>query len=416
MKNILSVMVLGVLTNGLVFTGCTTTSSNNTDFILLDKRNTESAIISSVFPQELSITELEKNIHETESKSNVSARSIISQYWQLVDLYMNNQNYKKAYEIAIKGLQLDPWNYKYQKIAVDLEMMNKDYQKANNRLNFIINNLNELALIYENSIQLKGRINVENNNEIINLPGYYVYVATFPDLNRDVVDLLAAKISDAYGIEVKIINVGADEYEENIRDKQLDIYNEIVEDVRSRYSNESISGFLKQIGLSQKDLATKEGKRIFSYHLLEQTESGKQRWQLTEMTKSQYSGDTLLRQLKDNFSNYNSEPHCLGILGVTRKDIYENDYNFLFGWARKKWGVISYARFLLGEPKPTNEQFEKRAIIQALSSAGFVIGIPRCTIPNCARAYPNSLAEMDRKPMELCNECKTNLRKLYLTL
>jgi hypothetical protein len=74
--------------------------------------------------------------------------------------------------------------------------------------------------------------------------------------------------------------------------------------------------------------------------------------------------------------------------------IYENDYNFLFGWAQKKWGVISYARFLLGDPTPTDEQFEKRAIIQFLSSIGFVIGIPRPTNPNCARAYPNSPAEM----------------------
>jgi predicted Zn-dependent protease len=372
--------------------------------------------VSSVFSQGSSITELEKTIHEAESQGNVSARSVISQYWQLADLYMNTQNYKKAYEIVLKGLQLDPWNYKYQKIAVDLEMMNKDYQKANNRLNFIINNLNELASIYEDSIRLKGTINVENSNEIINLPGYYVYIATFPDLNRDVIDLAAAQISDAYGIEVKIINVGAEEYEDDVRDKRLDIYNEIVEDVRSKYSKETIVNFLEQIGLSEKDLNTREGKRMFSYHLFAQTESGQQQWQSIEMTKNQYSGDALLKQLKDNFANYNNNPHCLGVLGVTREDIYENDYNFLFGWAQKKWGVISYARFALGEPKPTDEQFEKRTIIQALSSVGFVIGIPRCTNPNCARAYPNSLVEMDRKLMQLCDECKTNLRNLYVTL
>jgi predicted Zn-dependent protease len=100
-------------------------------------------------------------------------------------------------------------------------------------------------------------------------------------------------------------------------------------------------------------------------------------------------------------------------LGITKQDIYENDYRFLFGRAHKKWGVTSYARFLLGGPEPTNEQFERRTIIQSLPSAGSVLGIPRPTNPNCARAYPNSLAEMDRKSMELCDECKMNLRKLY---
>ncbi|MDR3167991.1 MAG: hypothetical protein LBT93_08605 [Treponema sp.] len=130
--------------------------------------------------------------------------------------------------------------------------------------------------------------------------------------------------------------------------------------------------------------------------------------------RRQYSGDSLLEQLSDRLRNYNNDKYCLGILGVTNKDIYENDYNFLFEWARKKWGVISYVRFLLDNPSDT--QFEKRSTIQALSSVGFVIDIPRCTNPNCARAYPNSLEEMDRKNTELCEECKTNLRNLYLTL
>jgi predicted Zn-dependent protease len=366
------------------------------------------------FSQELSIIELENNIRNVEAQGNVAARSIISQYWQLVDLHMNNGDYTKAYKIVIKGLQLDPWNYKYQKIAVDIEMMNNDYQKAHSRLNFIINNLNELAAIYADSIEIQSTIDIKSiNDDIINLPGYYVYIATFPGLNLDIVNLVAANISNTYGIEVKIINVGSDEYQDNIRDKQLDIYNSIVDDVKSKYSNEAIVEFLMKIGLTQNELQTREGKRIFSYHLLSSTEAGRQQWQLIEMTRNQYSGNVLLDQLKHTFANYNNDPHCLGILGITKRDIYENDYNFLFGWAEKKWGVISYARFLLGEPAPTDEQFEKRTIIQALSSIGFVIGIPRPTNPNCARAYPNSLAEMDRKSMELCDDCKMNLRGLY---
>jgi predicted Zn-dependent protease len=372
---------------------------------------------ASLFSQELSLIELENNVKQAEARGNVAARSVISQYWQLTDLYMNDKNYTKAYEIVIKGLQLDPWNYKYQKIAVDLEIKNEDYQRANNRLNFIVNNLNELATIYADSVEIQSTIDVKNvNNGIINLPGYYVYIATFPDLNPDIVNLIAAGISNTYGIEVKIINVGADEYRDNLRDKQMDIYTNIVDDVRSRYSNEAIVNFLTEIGLTQNDLQTREGKRIFSYHLLNSTETGRQQWQLIEMTQNQYSGNALLDQLRRTFANYNNDPHCLGILGITRQDIYENDYNFLFGWAQKKWGVISYARFLLGDPAPTDEQFEKRTIIQSLSSVGFVIGIPRPTNPNCARAYPNSLAEMDRKSMELCDECKTNLRELYLGL
>jgi predicted Zn-dependent protease len=372
---------------------------------------------ANLFSQELSAAELENNIREAEARGNVAARSIISQYWQLVDLYMNDKNHAKAYEIVLKGLQLDPWNYKYQKIAVDMEMANKDYQKANSRLNFIINNLNELAAIYTESVEMQSAISVENENKgIINLPGYYVYIATFPDLNSNIVNLIAANISNTYGLEVKIINVGAYEYRDNIRDRQLDIYSNIVDDVRSKYSNDAVTKFLTEIGLTQDDLQTREGKRKFSYHLLSSTETGRQQWQLIEMAQNQYSGNALLDQLKHTFANYNNDPRCLGIMGITKQDIYEKDYNFLFGWAQKKWAVISYARFLLGDPAPTDKQFEKRAIIQSLSSIGFAIGIPRPTNPNCARAYPNSLVEMDRKSMELCDECKMNLRELYSKL
>jgi archaemetzincin len=368
-----------------------------------------------VFSQDLTISELEEIVNQAENRGNVGARSHITQYWQLADLYLNNKDYDKAYAIILRGLQLDPWNYKYQKTAADIEMMNREYEKAHNRLNFIINNLRDLALIYEDSMAARSGINIDNlADDSLYLPGYYVYIATFPNLDQDVIDLLAAKISEAYGIEVKTINVGLDESEVNIRDLQLDIYNQILADVRSRYSAEAVNGFLRRIGLSQNDLEGKEGKRIFAYNLLNQSEAGKQQWQLIEMTKSQYSADSLLKQLSDRLRNYNSDKYCLGILGVTNKDIYENDYNFLFGWAQKKWGVISYARFLLD--RPAGKQFEKRAVMQALSSVGFVIGIPRCTNPNCARAYPNSLEEMDRKNAELCDECKTNLRKLYLTL
>jgi hypothetical protein len=56
----------------------------------------------NLFSQELSVIELENNIMKVEAQGNVAARSIISQYWQLVDIYINDKNYTKAYEIVIK--------------------------------------------------------------------------------------------------------------------------------------------------------------------------------------------------------------------------------------------------------------------------------------------------------------------------
>jgi len=374
----------------------------------------ESVQQKDALSEELSINDLEMIISDAEKQGNVSARSHIHQYWQLADLYLKNNAYKNAYRIIIKGLRLDSWNYKYQKIAAEIELMNQDYEKAYSRLNFIVNNLSELGNIYNDSVKKIKDMNIENFNlNPINLPGYYVYIATYPNLNLDLVSSISARVSEEYGVEVRTINIGLDESEINMRDRQLDVYNEIIDDVYLKNSKESIDLFLQKLGLSNDAMKTREGKRKFVYTLLVQNDNGKSRWEELEIVKSQYSGNALLEQLSRRFRNYKNDPHCLGILGVTSNDIYENDYNFLFGWTQKSIGIISYARFLLGNP--TYEQFEKRTIMQALSSMGFVIGIPRCTNPTCARAYPNSLKEHDNKNDKLCNECRENLRRLYFS-
>lgn len=229
--------------------------------------------------------------------------------------------------------------------------MNQEYEMAYNRLNFIINNLSDLGNIYNESVQQIKNINLGNINRVpVSLPGYYVYIATYPNLNPDVINLLAARIYAEYGIEVRIINIGLDESEVNMKDRQLEVYDEIIKDVYLRYSKEAIDNFLQQIGLTAEEMNSRDGKRRFVYALLNQNENGKKQWEELEMMKGQYSGNALLEQLSQRFRNYRNDPFCLGILGVTSKDIYENTNNFLFGWAREGLGVISYARFLLGNP------------------------------------------------------------------
>jgi hypothetical protein len=253
----------------------------------------------------LSIHELEEIINEAEKQGNVGARSHIHQYWQLVDLYLLNEDYQSAYNLIIRGLRLDSWNYKYQKIASEIEIMNQEYEKAFYRLNFIVNNLRELGNIFNESMQQLGSLNIENYDMLpINLSGYYVYIATFPDLYFDAIDTLSARISEEYGIEVRIINVGLIESDLNARDRQLDAYNSVIDDIYLRNSKESIDNFIKKIGLSNEEMNTREGKRRFVFALYNQSESGRERWAEMELIKSQYSGDALLAQLSNRFRNY----------------------------------------------------------------------------------------------------------------
>lgn len=106
-----------------------------------------------------------------------------------------------------------------------------------------------------------------------------------------------------------------------------------------------------------------------------------------------------------------AKPEIKGYLGITEEDIFSKDFNFLFGWARKRYGVVSYHRFrasFTGEP-PDRSRLRERTVKQAICSSFHILGIPGCTSADCVRAYPNSLAEHDCKPIELCPWCKDQL-------
>jgi predicted Zn-dependent protease len=105
----------------------------------------------------------------------------------------------------------------------------------------------------------------------------------------------------------------------------------------------------------------------------------------------------------------------LMVLGVTPHDLYGGTSNFLFGVGAtgRYLGVISQHRFRAefnGEP-PKRERLVDRLMKQSLSTIGFMLGVPRCTTPECARAYPRSLAEHDLKPATLCPVCRGGFEK-----
>jgi predicted Zn-dependent protease len=103
--------------------------------------------------------------------------------------------------------------------------------------------------------------------------------------------------------------------------------------------------------------------------------------------------------------------NIIGYLGITEHDIFAKDYNFLYGWGGKGHAVMSYHRFMAAfnrEP-PNRPRLIERATKQAISSSFFILGIPRCTSPLCARAYPHNLTEHDQKTSQLCEGCRRNL-------
>lgn len=98
------------------------------------------------------------------------------------------------------------------------------------------------------------------------------------------------------------------------------------------------------------------------------------------------------------------------VMGVTSLDLFGGNSNYLFGMAAtgRHIGVVSLARFraAFNDEAPKRARLVERLAKQSLSTIGFMIGVPRCSTPECARAFPQSLSELDQKPLKLCPTCR----------
>ena len=101
-------------------------------------------------------------------------------------------------------------------------------------------------------------------------------------------------------------------------------------------------------------------------------------------------------------------------VGVTGEDIATDSTSFLFAQATEPCAVLSRARFrneFYGLP-PNAKRAAKRLSIQVVTSTARAMGLPSCSNPGCALAYPGSLEEFDKKSGTLCPDC-LNLFEAY---
>ncbi|MBI5773143.1 MAG: hypothetical protein HZA89_05300 [Verrucomicrobia bacterium] len=170
---------------------------------------------------------------------------------------------------------------------------------------------------------------------------------------------------------------------------------------RTLSNNEAVFEIVREAMLS---ITNKEGLKRFESELAVSRKLGSQ-WNADDLLE-------LLRQVRGV-----SAQKQRGYLGIARFDLYANNNRYVFGTASAviNCGVMSYLRYTSAvvDLPPKQERLKQRALKQALSSAGFIFGVPRCTQPTCARAYANSLDEHDAKSVPLCKECKVGFDKAF---
>ncbi len=140
----------------------------------------------------------------------------------------------------------------------------------------------------------------------------------------------------------------------------------------------------------------------FDAHL-EQLRQADQQWEIDELLRSLVFAAGPLRG-----------PHVY-VLGIANLDAFAGQGNFIFGTAETNGhhAVVTYRRFT-GEfngETPSRKRLVDRLLKQSLSSIGFMLGVPRCSTPTCARAYPHTLQEHDAKSTELCSACRSGFER-----
>lgn len=386
-------------------------------FIVCHKGDNGDKLFEKKFT-EAELHQLEGDAHKLDRISNVSARGYVDTYLELGDAYYYFKQNEKAISAYKKGLRLDSWNCEYQlKLAV-LQFRKGALEDAYRGFQFVKSNsrdkrFKEIAQKFFEDAKLQK----VHEHEVV-LPDrfdYIVYITQFNEVPPLIIDAVASRISQEFKIDVEVTEGILIPSDKNKRDRRELFFDLIIESFKPHQTEKQYRETLALLDIRNSGKLSRSEKEKLAHFYISARSGGEKAW--TDVMKSirnhQYDARILLDQLKITFDKELRDNHVLGVLAITAEDIYTEDYSFLFGWASniKKVGVISYARFI-DEDTPIDVTI-KRIVMQVFSSLGFILRIPRCTTPDCARAYPHSLEEHDRKKDYLCKECLSNLKAKY---
>ncbi len=369
--------------------------------------------------------ELELNLKEIlkEPAGEISLRKQIDDIFALGRIYEEEgkiQDAMKLYELALKT---NSWNLKYQlRLARLLEKIDSKNEAIDKAMLVFGLAENEELVKQSKEVLLKSDINpeiektaqeVNDDIEIVLVPLGIENYRVISELK----DLLEKRMGIKFSISNKKMETG--DHDRTMAWKYVEKIFDLAEKELDEKAKKTL---LEEINLTADDLGLQENKIKFIKSYVSKMGYDSKRTSFNfdatfAMLKRglQYNYSRLLEELKKEFQIKKNTTDTIvrGYLAVTPEDLYDGDNNFVFGMAQVGggYGVISYHRFaaqFTGEDE-NRPRLIKRILRQSLSSSNFLLGITRCTNPNCARAFPNSLAEHDQKPDKLCKTCQLKL-------
>ncbi len=131
----------------------------------------------------------------------------------------------------------------------------------------------------------------------------------------------------------------------------------------------------------------------------------------TELPKESYN--TLRHQFQASKILESLSQLKTRVLGITDKDIYAEDLNFVFGQAQLKGNaaLVSVTRLnpMFYRKSPDKMLLIDRTIKEIIHEAGHTFGLRHCQNERCVMSSSNTIFNVDKKTKNLCDMCKLQL-------
>ena len=363
------------------------------------------------------LNELRAQADEVLSQYNVSSRDRLWVVFELADRLVEENQQEEAEKYISKGLIHYPWNLKYQMIYAEM-LAKKGKQEIAEEKASLVYKYAETDDLIERAGKVLKKATLPNFEELNSLLGTNHCVVLVPFLGCDkwliarVKNELAATLN--VPVYVQAINV---QYPPPRRDRRGAIINRFRRRLLENISDKEIVAVMNEMKITKDDLGDDNILKIWKFYLRRTGEGAEaqfdaylkdaigkdNQWDANELFSVLIAGVNPSRRINAAY------------IGIVPVDVYANYFNYLFGWGNNLGHIISYCRFsaVFNNETPNRDRLNKRMEMQCLASIGYVFGLPRCTDPTCARAYPNSLQEHDAKSGALCSECRDGFKKIF---
>jgi predicted Zn-dependent protease len=380
-------------------------------------------INSYVFCEEIEKSQqekLEEEVNRLLQINNVDRRVEVGKIFELGDIYLSNEEKKKAMKMYHEGLMVDSFRFEYQlkhakllfeagqkEEAIEKVKTTYKYAEKEEIIQEAYNLLKEYGITDELK-QAKKSFPKDNKAKIMIVP--------IGKVNTFLVDEMIQELEEKLGIEYVITEHRMDPGEID-RTAAERVVNDIFEKMKATENPKEFQQLLVMYNIDTAKLKTYAERKKLVSSFFKGITSEEEYLEFEERLagyekEGQYNASRLLKNLVWIYYK-DKESATTGCLGIAECDIYSGDNNFLFGSGRKGSAVMSYHRFTAAfNERPQNRPIlRKRAVKQGISSTFHILGIPRCNSPMCVYAYPHSLEEHDLKEQELCSSCKKNLQE-----